>query len=52
MAKLADLIEQQKELFASIDAWDNGEQLIAYYNSDRGSMVICIPVLLINFRTI
>jgi len=24
MAKLADLIEEKKELFASIDAWDNG----------------------------
>ncbi|KAJ5907446.1 hypothetical protein N7495_000128 [Penicillium taxi] len=25
MAKLADLLEQNKELFASIDAWDNGK---------------------------
>lgn len=25
MAKLADLIEENKELLASIDAWDNGE---------------------------
>lgn len=25
MAKLANLIEENKELFASIDAWDNGE---------------------------
>ena len=24
MARLADLIEQKKELFATIDAWDNG----------------------------
>lgn len=24
MTKLADLIEEKKELFASIDAWDNG----------------------------
>lgn len=24
MSKLADLIEQNKELFATIDAWDNG----------------------------
>lgn len=24
MAKLADLIEEKQELFASIDAWDNG----------------------------
>lgn len=24
MAKLADLIEENKELFATIDAWDNG----------------------------
>jgi aldehyde dehydrogenase (NAD(P)+) len=25
MSKLADLIEERKELLASIDAWDNGE---------------------------
>lgn len=25
MSKLADLIEQEKELLATIDAWDNGE---------------------------
>lgn len=25
MGRLADLIEQNKELFATIDAWDNGE---------------------------
>lgn len=25
MAKLADLIEEEKELLATIDAWDNGE---------------------------
>lgn len=25
MAKLADLMEQNRELLASIDAWDNGE---------------------------
>lgn len=25
MSRLADLIEQNKELFASIDAWDNGK---------------------------
>lgn len=25
MAKLADLIEERKELLASIDAWDNGQ---------------------------
>jgi aldehyde dehydrogenase (NAD+) len=24
MAKLADLIEEEKELLATIDAWDNG----------------------------
>jgi aldehyde dehydrogenase (NAD+) len=24
MAKLADLLEQNKELFATVDAWDNG----------------------------
>lgn len=24
MARLADLIEENKELFATIDAWDNG----------------------------
>lgn len=24
MARLADLMEQRKELFATIDAWDNG----------------------------
>lgn len=24
MAKLADLLEEQKKLFATIDAWDNG----------------------------
>lgn len=24
MARLADLIEQNKELLATIDAWDNG----------------------------
>ena len=26
MAKLADLIEQNSELFATIDAWDNGSR--------------------------
>lgn len=26
MFRLADLMEQQKELFATIDAWDNGKQ--------------------------
>ena len=26
MFRLADLMEQKKELFATIDAWDNGEQ--------------------------
>jgi acyl-CoA reductase-like NAD-dependent aldehyde dehydrogenase len=25
MAKLADLIEESRELLASIDAWDNGK---------------------------
>ena len=25
MFRLADLMEQKKELFATIDAWDNGE---------------------------
>lgn len=25
MAKLADLMEENKELFATIDAWDNGK---------------------------
>ncbi|POR33938.1 Putative aldehyde dehydrogenase-like protein [Tolypocladium paradoxum] len=27
MTKLADLIEANKELFATIDAWDNGEYI-------------------------
>ena len=27
MAKLADLLEERKELFATIDAWDNGENV-------------------------
>ena len=30
MAKLADLIEENKELLASIDAWDNGQFLWRY----------------------
>ena len=25
MFRLADLMEQKKELFATIDAWDNGQ---------------------------
>jgi aldehyde dehydrogenase (NAD(P)+) len=28
MARLADLMEENKELFATIDAWDNGDFLI------------------------
>ena len=28
MSKLADLLERNKELLATIDAWDNGRQLI------------------------
>ncbi|KAA8641921.1 hypothetical protein EYZ11_011785 [Aspergillus tanneri] len=34
MGKLADLIEQNKELFASIDAWDNGKPYHVALNED------------------
>ena len=30
MYKLADLMEQKRELFATIDAWDNGGSSISY----------------------
>lgn len=29
MSRLTDLVEERKELFATIDAWDNGTSLIA-----------------------
>lgn len=29
MAKLADLMEEKKELFATIDAWDNGMRTLS-----------------------
>lgn len=29
MARLADLVEENKELFATVDAWDNGEPKLA-----------------------
>ncbi|PSN75126.1 aldehyde dehydrogenase [Corynespora cassiicola Philippines] len=34
MAKLADLIEKDKELFATIDAWDNGKPYSVALNDD------------------
>ncbi|VUC26987.1 unnamed protein product [Clonostachys rosea] len=34
MAKLADLIESKKELFATIDAWDNGKSYNEALNTD------------------
>ncbi|KAI9155668.1 aldehyde dehydrogenase [Paramyrothecium foliicola] len=34
MAKLADLIEANKELFATIDAWDNGKPYMEALNND------------------
>ncbi|KAL4786871.1 aldehyde dehydrogenase domain-containing protein [Aspergillus varians] len=34
IARLADLIEQKKELFATIDAWDNGKTYHAALNDD------------------
>lgn len=32
MARLADLIEEKRALFASIEAWDNGMSGISYQN--------------------
>ncbi|KAG9774449.1 Aldehyde dehydrogenase [Exophiala dermatitidis] len=34
MAKLSDLIEEKKELFAAIDAWDNGKPYSQALNED------------------
>ncbi|KAJ4298016.1 mitochondrial aldehyde dehydrogenase [Kalmusia sp. IMI 367209] len=34
MARLADLIEQEKELLATIDAWDNGKPYTVALNED------------------
>ncbi|KAF2158021.1 aldehyde dehydrogenase [Myriangium duriaei CBS 260.36] len=34
MAKLADLLEERKELFATIDAWDNGKPYTLALNED------------------
>ena len=33
MARLADLIEENKELFATIDAWDNGKLICSTFAS-------------------
>jgi aldehyde dehydrogenase (NAD+) len=32
MMKLADLMEQNKELLATIDAWDNGKRYIRTFD--------------------
>lgn len=32
MSKLADLIDERKELFATIDAWDNGMPISPKFN--------------------
>ncbi|KAH6885200.1 aldehyde dehydrogenase domain-containing protein [Thelonectria olida] len=34
MAKLADLVEEQRELFAAIDAWDNGKTYLEALEND------------------
>lgn len=34
MAKLADLIDSKKELFATIDAWDNGKTYLETLEND------------------
>ncbi|KAF9894025.1 hypothetical protein FE257_008997 [Aspergillus nanangensis] len=42
MAKLAQLIDQNKELFASIDAWDNGKPYHVALNEDLPEAITTI----------
>ncbi|KAF4472851.1 aldehyde dehydrogenase (NAD+) [Fusarium albosuccineum] len=42
MAKLADLIESKKELFATVDAWDNGK---TYAEAIEGDLVEAVGVI-------
>ncbi|KAJ2903465.1 aldehyde dehydrogenase aldh [Zalerion maritima] len=42
MTKLADLMEANKELFATIDAWDNGKPYLEALNNDLGEAVAVI----------
>ncbi|KAJ0300113.1 hypothetical protein Brms1b_012916 [Colletotrichum noveboracense] len=42
MSRLADLIEQKRELFATIDAWDNGK---SYNEAIEGDLVEAVGVV-------
>ncbi|CAI0655065.1 unnamed protein product [Colletotrichum noveboracense] len=42
MSRLADLIEQKRELFATIDAWDNGK---SYKEAIEGDLVEAVGVV-------
>lgn len=42
MAKLADLMEQNRELFATIDAWDNGKPYHVALNEDLTEAITTI----------
>lgn len=42
MSKLADLMEKNKELFATIDAWDNGKSYMEALNTDLPEAITTI----------
>jgi aldehyde dehydrogenase (NAD+) len=42
MARLADLIEEKKEVLATIDAWDNGKPYSVALNEDLGEVVLTL----------